>query len=584
MTSDVHHPYALSGRDFLKSPSMREREKSLKNARSHSRLVSRLRIALPILAVSIFGLYFTSTKLQVSIGDIDASVSSVVIEKGNLRMVNPKLEGANKDKGVYVVTADFAEQAVANPDIIHLTEIKAEMTDAQKSWSRLTAPKGKFETKSEKLQLIGDIRASQSTGMVAHLKQADVDLKAQIVVSKVPVTITFPGGVLNSHSMHLTMPTREVVFDGDVQVRMEQENKPAKVTKKTDGAGQSFVAAFKSDQPVDISAPKLMIFDDKKLAFFTGGVTTKQSGSQMTSNELKVVYANDEKENPEGVRPAQNESEVKPAGKLSLIEAIGDVRILTTDGRRASATRLIYDSAKRELTLDENVTLTQKNNTLTGKRMVTDLATNITRFPPVGRVHGHFTPPASKSKPSKKVPAAVKSETVKVGTSQFDLSGARGKPVDIEADTLVIFDAKKLAEFNGNVKASQGKMTMRSKHLKVKYSGEAAKDSSGKKAGGGNISSIRAEGKVLINTADDQSTTSDWALFDVVSQNVTIGGNVVLSQSGNVIKGDQLVIDLKTNRSRIVNAGDPTKRQRVQGLFMPMKSGSKKPKKKSPAQ
>ena len=89
---------------------------------------------------------------------------------------------------------------------------------------------------------------------------------------------------------------------------------------------------------------------------------------------------------------------------------------------------------------------------------------------------------------------------------------------------------------------------------------------------------------MLIITADDQSTTSDWAVFDVKSQIVTIGGNVVLSQSGNVIKGDQLVIDLKTNRSRIVNRGDPSKRQRVRALFMPQQPGEEKIKKKSGAQ
>jgi len=555
---------------------------SLKRARSHSKLVSRLRIALPVLAACVGGLYFISPKLQVSIGDMDASVASVVIEKGNLRMVNPRLEGANKEKGIYVVTAKYAEQAVANPDIINLTEIKAEMNDAKKGWSRLSAPKGKFETKTEKLQLIGDIRAAQSTGMVAHLKRADVDMKSQIIVSKVPVTITFPNGVLDAHSMNMNVPDSEVVFEGDVRVRMEQEKKPAKTKEKK--SGSTFASSFKSDQPVDIAAPKLMIFDKRKLAFFKGGVTTEQAGSQMTSNELKVVYARDEKDEAEEPATSQEKSTDQGASKLSLIEAIGDVRIVTADGRGASAARLIYDAARQVLTLDENVTLSQKGNVLKGNRMVSDLATSITRFPPGGRVRGIFTPPKSDKKPAKAKVENANSQGLNAGTTQFNLSSTRGKPVDIEADTLMIYDTKKLAEFQGNVRASQGKMTMRSKYLKVKYSGEATTDGAVKKSGGGNISSIRAEGKVLITTAEDQSTTSDWALFNVVSQTVTIGGNVVLSQSGNVIKGDQLIIDLKTNRSRIVNRGDPSKRQRVRGLFMPQGPGGDTDKKKSGAQ
>ena len=77
----------------------------------------------------------------------------------------------------------------------------------------------------------------------------------------------------------------------------------------------------------------------------------------------------------------------------------------------------------------------------------------------------------------------------------------------------------------------------------------------------------------MIETGDGQTVTSDRAFFDVIQQTVTISGNVVLSQGENVIEGDNLVIDLKTSRSRFVNRDGTSKRQRVRGLFMPRKSG-----------
>lgn len=169
-----------------------------------------------------------------------------------------------------------------------------------------------------------------------------------------------------------------------------------------------------------------------------------------------------------------------------------------------------------------------------------------------------------------------------VSSSFGGFSGNSNEPIDIEADMLEVLDEKKIAIFSGNVKAVQGKMTMRSRQLKVKYSDEQAgaanpdarKTSADgqEKSGGSRITSIRAEGKVLIESGDDQTATSDWAFFDVIKQTVTLGGNVVLSQGGNVLKGDKLIIDLKTNRSRIVNLGDGSKRRRVRGLFMPKKS------------
>ncbi len=562
MTSDAHHSLAMPGRDFIKAPTIAERSKALDRARTHSWLVSRLKFALPILAVAMVGLYFLSPSIEVSIGDINASVEGIVIEKGSLRMVNPKLEGANEKQGTYVVTAQYAEQAVADPDTIHLTELQAETDNAQKGWSRLTSPKGIFKTKTEQLELIGDIRVAQSNGMKARLTRADVDMKRQTVISKEPVKVDFPNGKLDSNAMRINMESKEAEFLGDVKVLMEQEKK-ASAEPKPEEPVQSFAVALKSDEPVNIAAPKLTIFDANKLAHFRGGVETVQGGSRMKSKELKVYYAREE----------QQDTKSQGGGKLKLIDASGNVRIETTDGRKANAGQLIYDAILQQLTLNEDVVVTQGKNKLAGKQMISDLATGITRFPPIDRVFGHFKPASDENAKATKQGEQEKNPTVIEGAAQIDLSSTRGKPVDIEADSLTVNDKTSVAEFFGNVKVIQGAMTMQSRKLAVNYSSKETSASS-EKRGGSNIKSIRAEGNVVIDTSEEQKTTSDWALFDAANQTVTIGGNVVLSQGDNVIKGSQLVIDLTTNKSRFVDgSGLPWKQQRVRGIFVPQKNG-----------
>ena len=74
---------------------------------------------------------------------------------------------------------------------------------------------------------------------------------------------------------------------------------------------------------------------------------------------------------------------------------------------------------------------------------------------------------------------------------------------------------------------------------------------------GTQISKIEARGEVVITSDQDQTTTSDWALYDVPAQLVTVGGNVVLMQGKNVLKGDRLVIDLKTGESRFHCSSGP---------------------------
>ena len=171
-------------------------------------------------------------------------------------------------------------------------------------------------------------------------------------------------------------------------------------------------------------------------------------------------------------------------------------------------------------------------------------------------------------------------------------------PIDIESDVLVVHDKQKYATFKGNVKAVQGTTTLRAKELNVHYVGgdnlaTGAKKEGGEQTapatkvadaqGGGGaaakkdtqITKIEAKGDVVITSEDDQTTTSDWAIYDLPAQQVTVGGNVVLTQGKNVLKGDRLVIDLTTGESRFENTGNAATGGRIRALFMPKQEGAK---------
>jgi lipopolysaccharide assembly outer membrane protein LptD (OstA) len=89
------------------------------------------------------------------------------------------------------------------------------------------------------------------------------------------------------------------------------------------------------------------------------------------------------------------------------------------------------------------------------------------------------------------------------------------------------------------------------------------------------ITKIEAKGDVVITSDKDQTTTSDWAIYDLPAQQVTVGGNVVLTQGENVLKGDRLVIDLTTGESRFENSGNDAAGGRIRALFMPKDANKK---------
>jgi lipopolysaccharide export system protein LptA len=184
-------------------------------------------------------------------------------------------------------------------------------------------------------------------------------------------------------------------------------------------------------------------------------------------------------------------------------------------------------------------------------------------------------------------------------------SANAGKPVDIEADVLEVDDRKKTAIFKGSVSATQGDVNLKSNEIFVTYTASTASKKTASAeppgaaanpfgGGGGNeITQIDAKGDVLVTMKPTkegekvQQAKSDWAIFDVKKQQVTLGGNVVLSQGENVLRGNKLVVDIATGISRFENPGGANGgKGRLQAIFTPppKDKDKDKDKDKKPAQ
>ncbi len=140
--------------------------------------------------------------------------------------------------------------------------------------------------------------------------------------------------------------------------------------------------------------------------------------------------------------------------------------------------------------------------------------------------------------------------------------GKSGKPVDIESDELEINEDKGSAVFSGRVVANQDKFRLRSAVLEVFYESE-------KEGGATKVTSMDAQGNVVIITKG-QKITGSAAHFDMVNDMVTVTGDVVVTQGSNVIRGQKLLVNQKTGKTKFVG-GASGKSGRVRGLFLPSK-------------
>lgn len=148
------------------------------------------------------------------------------------------------------------------------------------------------------------------------------------------------------------------------------------------------------------------------------------------------------------------------------------------------------------------------------------------------------------------------------------------QPIEISADSLEVEQEQQVATFAGNVDAVQGDLVLSADTLRVHYEG---KDSAvGIAAGSGNrIRRIDAEGSVII-ASPEETAEGDQGTYDVRGKLVVLEGDVVLTRGENVIRGERLVMDLVSGKSRIVgtettvaDGGKASPGGRVRALFTP---------------
>lgn len=144
-----------------------------------------------------------------------------------------------------------------------------------------------------------------------------------------------------------------------------------------------------------------------------------------------------------------------------------------------------------------------------------------------------------------------------VDTSEIAESARQAGEVNIEADRMEVLDKEKRAIFIGNVDAQRGDIAFKTDRLVADY--EENTGESGES--GTSVTFLEATGAVVIETAE-QRITGNWARMDVAANQVTVGGDVVVTQGSTELRGDQLVVDLDKDTSEMTGG-------RVRGRFVP---------------
>jgi LPS export ABC transporter protein LptC/lipopolysaccharide transport protein LptA len=565
-------------------PTDAARAKDFARARRHTRLVYLLRWGLPLGGASIVAIYVTIVLQTVGWVQELPHVEFPQIIPENLTMDNPRYQGFNKDGGSYVVTAETAVQELSNTANIKLNGIAGELTDSNKAKTTLKATHGLYNTKNENLELFDGIDVVSDNGMHARLSRATIQTKDNVVFSDEPVTVEMPAGNIRSNTMRMRNKTREMTFLDAVQARLTPQDNADK--KTPDASGVPLISA--GNGPIDLTANRLDIDDAKKIATFSGKVRAVQGEAALETAGLAVHY--DQKDGaatPASATAAQGAKISRiisqtpvvitraPAdrvtgnnlafdAKTEVVRLVGDVVITSGNERRITATDVSIDQRANTILLTGDVVAVQGRNKLKGERLLVEQATGRTHLSSPGAA-GAKTPgriatrfygevkPDNTAKQNQKAKANTIANAV--GVFKTDPNA----PVDVEADRLDVNDKAHEAVYKGDVRANQGEFVVRTAKLTAHYTGSAGiadQTGSDAKRPPAQLTRIEARGKVIVTSKNGQSATGDWANFDMKANKVTVGGDVILTQGKNVVRGTQLVIDMATGQSMIHN--DPS--------------------------
>lgn len=228
----------LRGRKVLESLPARSRTTG-EQALARSRLVRRLRVALPILALVLVAAFFFNTQsngVDEAFLDDFKDMSAAADE---LKMANPRFAGIDDEGKPFEITAEAAKQVPGSTNVVELDLPRAVQGDGDEQ-TVVTAEKGLYESETNMLELTEGVTLSHDIGpdvYVLRAPAATVSIKEEIVTSNAGVGGDgSDGGRLEADTMKAYNAEGRVVFEGNVYMRIYPKSSQAESTQaKADG-------------------------------------------------------------------------------------------------------------------------------------------------------------------------------------------------------------------------------------------------------------------------------------------------------------------------------------------------------------
>ena len=529
---------------------MRERERAFRQAARHTALVKFLRLGLPLGALACLLFWGVTLGIGFKLGRGHLRVGELEVTPDDLTMKNPSYFGQTKDGGHYEVRAKKAVLEFNHEAPIKLIDIDGDLVQTNAVVTKLKAKHGLLDNAKNELELFDGIDIAASSGLKARLTRAMIYAKENRIVSKEPVAVSTPTGRITGAAMTMRTDTHEATFVGHVTAHLAAAAAQAAVGEAALPA-QSGAASQAKDQPVDVTSDNLYVNDAAKNAVFMGSVVATRADTRLKTPEMHVAY---ESKGDAATAVVQPDS-----AHLTRVLAINGCILTIGSDRRISSDAADFDAKADTALFTGNVLINQQRNVLQGQRLFVDRKAQKSRLDapseggqPAGRIAATFYQNETRPTAQKGKPAATHFSP-EAGDVFGSFKADPNAPIDIEADTLDVYDAARQAVFRGNVKSQQGDFVVRTVAMTAFYTGQTGLGLTGSDdatRAPAQLTRVEAREQVLVKSKDGQTATGEWAIFDVKANSVLMGDHVVVSRGKDVAQGPRLKIDLTSGMYR----------------------------------
>lgn len=112
-------------------------------------------------------------------------------------------------------------------------------------------------------------------------------------------------------------------------------------------------------------------------------------------------------------------------------------------------------------------------------------------------------------------------------------------PVEITADQLTVDQDSRSATFSGSVLIGQGSLRVSAETVEVVYDDVT-----------GQIARLTASGGVTFAT-ETEAAEAQNAIYDLVAEELTLTGDVLLTQGNSALSAESMVVNLQTGTARM---------------------------------